>query len=141
MKAPIYCPTLLFRLIRDFIALPFPCPHGARNMTPVRPRLTRYIGAIVLVLVIVLVGTQHRSILSSGEYFPRINPFSTSKCPDELACLPKARYLSPKELLSRPFPLDQPWNASIPKIIHQSWSSKELPARFQRWSDTWRTYH
>jgi inositol phosphorylceramide mannosyltransferase catalytic subunit len=108
-------------------------------MTPVRPRLTRYIGVIVI-LVIVLV-TTHGSISGPGEYFPRINPFSTSKCPDDLACLPKARYVSPRELLSRPFPLGEPCNASIPKIIHQSWSSKELPARFQRWSDTWRTNH
>lgn len=54
-------------------------------------------------------------------------------------CLPKARYLSPRELMARP--LQNPSNASIPKLIHQSWSDNELPLKFQEWSDTWRTNH
>lgn len=62
----------------------------------------------------------------------------SSRCPDDQACFPKARYLSPRELLSRPL---LPINASVPKFIHQSWSSRELPAKFQRWSDTWRSNH
>jgi mannosyltransferase OCH1-like enzyme len=32
-------------------------------------------------------------------------------------------------------------NGSIPKIIHQSWKSEELPDRFVQWSDTWRMHH
>ena len=38
-------------------------------------------------------------------------------------------------------PSQNPSNASIPKLIHQSWSDNELPLKFQEWSDTWRTNH
>jgi mannosyltransferase OCH1-like enzyme len=30
---------------------------------------------------------------------------------------------------------------AIPKLIHQSWSSTELPAKFERWSSTCRQQH
>jgi hypothetical protein len=70
-----------------------------------------------------------------------VNEATVVACPDDKACLPKARYLSPEQLMSRPFPPENPPNATIPKLIHQSWSSNELPAKFQQWSDTWRTNH
>jgi Glycosyltransferase sugar-binding region containing DXD motif len=60
------------------------------------------------------------------------------QCPPNQICLPKAKYLSPTELMQRPL---SPVNGSIPKIIHQSWKSEELPDRFVRWSDTWRMHH
>jgi len=66
---------------------------------------------------------------------------SWSTCLEAQACLPKARYLSPRELMSRPLSSQKSSNASIPKLIHQSWSDNALPLKFQEWSDTWRTYH
>src|SRR3954469_8243176 len=50
----------------------------------------------------------------------------------------KARYLSPKQLLERPISKDL---QTIPKLFHQSWSSTELPAKFERWSATCRRAH
>lgn len=50
----------------------------------------------------------------------------------------KARYLSPAKLMERPISKDL---QTIPKLIHQSWSSTELPAKFQRWSATCRQQH
>lgn len=60
------------------------------------------------------------------------------RCPANQVCLPKAKYLSPTELMRRPL---SAVNGSIPKIIHQSWKSEELPDRFLQWSDTWRMHH
>ena len=65
-------------------------------------------------------------------------PTVPPQCPPNQICLPKARYLSPTELMKRPL---SPVNGSIPKIIHQSWKSEELPERFAHWSDTWRMHH
>jgi inositol phosphorylceramide mannosyltransferase catalytic subunit len=50
----------------------------------------------------------------------------------------KARYLSPAELMKRPLARAQ---ASVPKLIHQSWSNTELPKRFKQWSDGCREQH
>jgi len=66
---------------------------------------------------------------------------SRVECPKSHACLPKARYLSPSELLDRPYPPDIPYNSTIPKLIHQSWSTTTLPIKYQKWSDTWRVNH
>lgn len=60
---------------------------------------------------------------------------------EDMACVPKARYLSPQILMDRLSTSGQPTNASIPKLIHQSWSSNTLPAKFVTWSDTWRANH
>ena len=30
---------------------------------------------------------------------------------------------------------------SIPKIIHQTWKTNELPAQFEKWADTWKYHH
>ena len=68
-------------------------------------------------------------------------PSPSAGCPPSHICLPKARYLSPIELMRRPFPPLSPINGSIPKLIHQSWSSNELPEQFRKWSDTWRMHH
>lgn len=50
----------------------------------------------------------------------------------------KARYLSPTQLMQRPVSKDL---QTVPKLLHQSWSSKELPAKFERWSSTCRKQH
>lgn len=50
----------------------------------------------------------------------------------------EARYLSPTELMARPLFGTQ---KSIPRIIHQSWKSRELPAKFEKWSQTCRRAH
>ncbi|OJD10367.1 hypothetical protein AJ78_08594 [Emergomyces pasteurianus Ep9510] len=67
-------------------------------------------------------------------------------CPPHLAALspdpnidPKlARPLSAAELLCRPLPSDY---SSIPKLLHQSWKTNELPAKFEKWSRVCREKH
>ncbi|KAL7929310.1 glycosyltransferase family 32 protein [Trichoderma chlorosporum] len=49
-----------------------------------------------------------------------------------------ATALSPAELLCRSI---EPRGAGIPKLLHQSWKSSDLPAKFKRWSDTCRKHH
>lgn len=49
-----------------------------------------------------------------------------------------ARATTPRELRSRPYEVV---NGTIPKIIHQSWSSTKLPRKFVRWSSSWRLQH
>lgn len=50
----------------------------------------------------------------------------------------KAKSLSPATLMERPISKDL---QTIPKLIHQSWSSHELPTKFEKWSDTCRRQH
>lgn len=45
--------------------------------------------------------------------------------------------LSPAELLCRPAANQ----AIVPKLFHQSWKTTQLPAKFQRWSDSCREKH
>ncbi|OBT84788.1 hypothetical protein VE02_06921 [Pseudogymnoascus sp. 03VT05] len=49
-----------------------------------------------------------------------------------------ARPLSAAELLCRPLPSDL---SSIPKLLHQSWKTNELPAKFDKWSKVCREKH
>jgi hypothetical protein len=49
-----------------------------------------------------------------------------------------ANSLTPAELMSRPFPAVR---RHIPKLFHQSWSSRELPAKFRNWSKSCREKH
>lgn len=49
-----------------------------------------------------------------------------------------ARQISAAELMSRPLARDL---SSFPRIIHQSWKSLELPAKFKTWSDLCRAKH
>lgn len=49
-----------------------------------------------------------------------------------------AAALSPAELLCRSI---EPSLGGIPKLLHQSWKSTDLPAKFKRWSDTCRRQH
>lgn len=49
--------------------------------------------------------------------------------------IPEARRITAKELMSRPLPKDQ---TRAPKLLHQSWKDKDLPPKFQRWSQTCR---
>ena len=50
----------------------------------------------------------------------------------------KAKYLTPTELMARPISKDL---QTVPKLFHQSWSSTDLPTRFQRWSVSCRKQH
>lgn len=50
----------------------------------------------------------------------------------------QAKLLRPVDLMKRPISRDL---QTIPKLIHQSWSSTELPAKFERWSSTYRHTH
>lgn len=57
-----------------------------------------------------------------------------------------AMYLSASDLLERASPanLDDQvgtWNATVPKIIHQSWKEEQLPVKFLTWSNSWRIRH
>ncbi len=49
-----------------------------------------------------------------------------------------ARQVSAAELMARPPPGDV---AGIPKILHQSWKSLDLPPKFEKWSMTCREKH
>lgn len=49
-----------------------------------------------------------------------------------------ARALSPLELMCRPLNLDR---STVPKLFHQSWKTRELPERFQKWSLSCREKH
>lgn len=81
----------------------------------------------VLFLVIAALSTLY---LTGQNYTPPTGQPRASKV--------KARYLSPKQLLERPISKDL---QTIPKLFHQSWSSTELPAKFERWSTTCRRAH
>lgn len=49
-----------------------------------------------------------------------------------------ARPLSAAELLCRPLPSDV---SSVPKLLHQSWKTNELPLKFEKWSTVCREKH
>ncbi|OAF54967.1 hypothetical protein VC83_08592 [Pseudogymnoascus destructans] len=49
-----------------------------------------------------------------------------------------ARPLSAGELLCRPLPSD---HSSVPKLLHQSWKTNELPLKFEKWSTVCREKH
>jgi inositol phosphorylceramide mannosyltransferase catalytic subunit len=49
-----------------------------------------------------------------------------------------AKVLRPVDLMKRPISRNL---QSIPKLIHQSWSSTKLPTKFERWSSTCRKLH
>ncbi|EXJ64923.1 hypothetical protein A1O7_01262 [Cladophialophora yegresii CBS 114405] len=50
----------------------------------------------------------------------------------------QAKALRPVDLMKRPISRDL---QAMPKLMHQSWSSTELPAKFERWSATCRQQH
>ncbi|KFY66466.1 hypothetical protein V497_00922 [Pseudogymnoascus sp. VKM F-4516 (FW-969)] len=49
-----------------------------------------------------------------------------------------ARPLSAAELLCRPLPTDR---STVPKLLHQSWKTHELPTKFKKWSTVCREKH
>jgi len=106
-------------------------------------RLYLIVGIGLTVLLFVLGGYLHKPTAERVSWV--LSQYAQSyykpRCPDNQACVPKARYLSPSDLLSRPLAIDRLANATVPKLIHQSWSTKDLPPKFQRWSDTWRSSH
>lgn len=58
-----------------------------------------------------------------GTYHPSFTVHSSTA--------PKARQLSPAELMTRPLPTSR---THMPKLIHQSWSTASLPKKFEQWS-------
>ena len=69
----------------------------------------------------------------NGLYYTRRFPFSLLDCDEQ-----EARIISPQELLARPLTSDL---TTVPQIFHQSWSSSELPAKFEKWSRSCRRAH
>ncbi|KAL5346098.1 hypothetical protein ACLOAV_009130 [Pseudogymnoascus australis] len=65
-------------------------------------------------------------------------PHLASPSPDSDIDAQLARPLSAAELLCRPLASD---HSSIPKLLHQSWKTNELPAKFDKWSRVCREKH
>lgn len=65
-------------------------------------------------------------------------PHLASPSPDSDIDAQLARPLSAAELLCRPLASD---HFSIPKLLHQSWKTNELPAKFDKWSRVCREKH
>jgi mannosyltransferase OCH1-like enzyme len=68
---------------------------------------------------------------------PETHYISTER-QDHLLCVPAAKYLSPARLLAGDDAIEY---SGIPKLLHQSWSERELPVLFRKWSDTLRLRH
>ena len=49
-----------------------------------------------------------------------------------------AHRITAKELMARPLAKDL---TTIPKLIHQSWSTDELPTKFRKWSSSCRKHN
>lgn len=64
------------------------------------------------------------------------HPATTSVAPNRDSKF--ASPLSPDELLCRPLTSDL---AAVPKLLHQTWKSKELPSKFESWSKACREEH
>ncbi|KAL8292534.1 hypothetical protein RQP46_001146 [Phenoliferia psychrophenolica] len=79
----------------------------------------------------------HQSRINSAVSFSLSGPTPGT---DDVVSFRAARMISGSELLARPIP-DIATDGHIPKLIHQSWSSRELPRRLQHWSSTWRVHH
>lgn len=75
-----------------------------------------------------------RNVLSSW----RENKIPAAAGPNNGSSLGLARQISAAELMSRPLARDL---GSFPRILHQSWKSLELPAKFKTWSDSCRAKH
>lgn len=65
-------------------------------------------------------------------------PLSISHSQSDSSHTRLASALSPAELLCRS---PKPLLGGVPKLLHQSWKSTELPAKFKKWSDTCRRQH
>lgn len=63
---------------------------------------------------------------------------STSRPQADSSDTKLASALSPAELLCRS---PKSLQGGIPKLLHQSWKSTELPAKFKKWSNTCRRQH
>ncbi|KFY85219.1 hypothetical protein V500_08611 [Pseudogymnoascus sp. VKM F-4518 (FW-2643)] len=68
----------------------------------------------------------------------RCPPHLAAPSPDPNIDAKLARLLSATELLCRPLPSDY---SSIPKLLHQSWKTNDLPAKFEKWSRVCREKH
>jgi len=107
-----------------------------RSRSP-RPLASRnfILGFLVLFLMFCVLqltrGLRNRNI-ASEQYPDHPSPKGSSVQPK------LADSLSAQALLARPLKTDL---SAIPKLFHQSWSSKTLPAKFERWSQSCRRAH
>jgi hypothetical protein len=65
-------------------------------------------------------------------------PLAASHSKTDLSRADLASALSPAELLCRP---PKSSVGGIPKLLHQSWKSTQLPAKFEKWSNICRKQH
>ncbi|KAF7558190.1 hypothetical protein G7Z17_g123 [Cylindrodendrum hubeiense] len=102
------------------------------------------------ILVLIAASSAYdRSVRSSSPFIPASvanhgHSAPSGTCPPPSSTTPApanapgvARALSPAELLCRPAAS----SADVPKLLHQSWKTTQLPAKFQKWSDSCRQQH
>ena len=95
-------------------------------------QLQRLITAILFILVISSLYWQRQPIIN---HF-RKRPIDINGLPRFPENLPRARQITGKEFLNQHHPT---FSANtIPRIIHQSWESVNIPSKWQTWSDSWR---
>ena len=95
----------------------------------------RYRLITTIILAILVVGSlcwNRQPIINSF----RTRPIDILGVPGYSKDLPRARKVSAKELLSQ-----HRTTAGLPRIIHQSWESADIPAKWATWSDSWRVKH
>jgi mannosyltransferase OCH1-like enzyme len=90
---------------------------------------------ILLFCVYALIGIQlltmsYKMAANPSAFLPSDKSINTSSR--------QAKRIPAAELMARPLPNT---HKGVPKIFHQSWSSLQLPAKFQKWSKTCREKH
>ncbi|EXJ79109.1 hypothetical protein A1O3_08610 [Capronia epimyces CBS 606.96] len=105
-------------------------PTSPRNINPLHQiygsrRTVRW----VIFLAVAAIITVYMSGQGSIPVSPTSTPFGSSR---------KAKYLTPRQLMDRPISKDL---QTIPRIFHQSWTSTQLPAKFEHWSESCRAAH
>jgi len=109
-----------------------------------RRSLTVAFGTGVLLLLLAFHPPIHAPIIVKVSDFFNLATYHRLSCDGATdgSSVRKAQYLSPDVLLSRLYLPSGPSNASVPKLIHQSWSSNQMPPPdVQFGSETWRINH
>ncbi|KAF6221148.1 hypothetical protein HO133_002002 [Letharia lupina] len=105
----------------------------ASRMRSLRHRTLSSTIALPLVLLVCFVFyTLKTPTKESSPFLFRLQPgHHLPISPLHSAAAPKARQISPAELMARPPPHSGP---HMPKLLHQSWSTTILPSKFEQWS-------
>lgn len=126
----------LFELSIMFIVLPFTDQHkGSAFPCNKRMRYSRHppfaiIAALLLALFISVYAFKNAQRYSPPRFVRYQHRPYTPSFTLHSSAVSKARQISPTELMARPLS-----SAShMPKLLHQSWSSTALPAKFEQWS-------